>query len=388
MRVLHLSSGNLYGGIETMLVTMARHRHECPELHQEFGLCFDGRVADELRTTGAAVHNFGDVRLSLPWKVWRVRRRLRRVILERAIDAVICHGPWPLAVFGTAIRSAGMQPILWVHGAHTGRHWIERLAVSKPPEVVIANSVFSSSFAARWIPGAQRTVIHCPVDGLGFAPLAPEVSAEVRRALNTPLDSTVVILVGRMEALKGHRELIAALGTMSSDPRWHFWIVGGPQRDQEYAYVDALKEAIDALGIRSRVQFVGERTDIRVLLNAADVYCQPNTGPESFGISFVEAMSSGLPVITTAFGGALEIVDDSCGVLVPPGDREALQRALATLISNAKLREEMGRAGRSRATLLCEPTARLEELTVALRLSSGRAGIQLSDAQLNMEPAR
>ena len=54
------------------------------------------------------------------------------------------------------------------------------------------------------------------------------------------------------------------------------------------------------------------------LLQAADVYCQLNRDPDSFGLSFVEALGASLPVITTRRGGAPEIVDATCGVLVEP----------------------------------------------------------------------
>ena len=69
------------------------------------------------------------------------------------------------------------------------------------------------------------------------------------------------------------------------------------------------------------MRWLGQRRDVPELLAAADIYCQPNVGAEPFGIVFVEALYTGLPVVTTALGGALEIIDASCGVLVPPGAR-------------------------------------------------------------------
>ncbi len=97
IRVLHVNSGNLYGGIEVLLVTLARLRGLCPEMAPEFALCFPGRTHDELAAAGVPVHALGGARISRPWTVWRSRRRLREVLKQGRFDAVICHGHgrWP-----------------------------------------------------------------------------------------------------------------------------------------------------------------------------------------------------------------------------------------------------------------------------------------------------
>src|SRR5262245_65707170 len=77
LRVLHLYAGNLYGGIETLLVTLARYRELGAPMVPEFGLCFHGRLWDELETTGASLHDLGEVRCSRPAAVWRARTRRR-----------------------------------------------------------------------------------------------------------------------------------------------------------------------------------------------------------------------------------------------------------------------------------------------------------------------
>ena len=71
MRVLHVSTGNLYGGIDTLLLTLARHRNLCPGLEQHFALCFEGRLSEELATVGARVHLLGNMRVRKPLSVWR-----------------------------------------------------------------------------------------------------------------------------------------------------------------------------------------------------------------------------------------------------------------------------------------------------------------------------
>src|SRR5271170_8284030 len=78
VRVLHLHSGNMYGGVETLLVVLGKLRQLCPEMEPSFGLCFEGRLSRELEAASANVHMLGKVRMSRPWSVWRARRRLRK----------------------------------------------------------------------------------------------------------------------------------------------------------------------------------------------------------------------------------------------------------------------------------------------------------------------
>jgi glycosyltransferase involved in cell wall biosynthesis len=120
------------------------------------------------------------------------------------------------------------------------------------------------------------------------------------------------------------------------------------------------------LGIAERVRFLGQRSDVPALMAAADIYCQPNTGPEGFGLTLVEALRAGCPVITSALGGALEIVGDNCGILCPPGNVEAVAEALRKLITDPAYRKRLAQAGPIRATELCAPERQLPALAATL----------------------
>ena len=112
--------------------------------------------------------------------------------------------------------------------------------------------------------------------------------------------------------------------------------------------------------------FLGQRTDVPRLLVAADIHCQPNLGPEPFGIAFVEAMYAGLPLVTSAIGGALEIVDDSSGILVPPGEVAAVSRTLRRLIEDEPLRTKLANGGPVRARSLCDLKGQMTALQSVL----------------------
>jgi len=365
VRVLHISAGNLYGGVETLLVTLARFRNLCPSMKPEFATCFEGRLEQELKTAGVSVHRLGGVRLRNPFSVRRARQKLAQLLHLNRFDAAICHMPWALAVFGPAIRSADVPLLYWQHGVTTGRHWLERWARLMPPDLAICNSRFTAKTLEHFLPGVRSEVIYCPV--------APEVTpfTEADRLalcaeLGTAPDATVIIQAGRMEPLKGHALLLKALSQLRDQSEWTCWIVGGAQRPHEADYLEQIRATAATLGIDKRVVFLGQRGDLVRLLAAADLFCQPNTGPEGFGIVFVEALYSGLPVVTTALGGAAEIIDDSCGVLVAPGDVSALAAALEGLILDPALRRKLASRGPRRANELCAPEVQITRLCETL----------------------
>ncbi len=364
MRVLHVSAGNLYGGLETVLVTLTRCRALGPALDCEFALCFAGRAENELRAAGATVHLLGEVRVRWPLSLLRARRALRVLVEQRGFDAVICHSPWTQAIFGPAVRAAGAASIFWLHDLAAGRHWLERWAARAVPDLAICDSRFTAATLPLIYPRVPCEVVYYPV-----AP-APNTAAEdreaVRAELKTAPEAVVVIQVSRMEEWKGHRPHLSALARLGGVPGWACWMVGGAQRPHEARYLEALRAEAAALGIGARVNFLGQRGDVARLLAAADIHCQPNSGPEPFGITFVEALYAGLPVVTTAIGGALEIVDGSCGMLVEPNDPAALAAALGKLIEDGELRARLGAAGPARAAALCDPRAQMAALERAL----------------------
>ena len=170
-----------------------------------------------------------------------------------------------------------------------------------------------------------------------------------------------------MEPWKGHRLLLKALSLLASAPNWICWVAGGPQRPGEDRYFEILKEDAVRYRIEDRVRFAGWVDDVTKLLAAAQIHCQPNAAPEPFGISFVEAMGAGLPVVTTSWGGPLEIVTAESGMLVAPDDADSLATSLQKLITDAALRARLGAGGRMRARELCDPERQINRLAGALQ---------------------
>jgi glycosyltransferase involved in cell wall biosynthesis len=366
IRLLHLHSGNLFGGVETSLLACARLRKMYPNLEHTFGLCFEGRLQNELTAAGEAPHMLFRARFRWPWTVWIARRRLRHFLKSQSFDVVVCHCSWAHSLFAPTVRSFGLPLVFWVRDLITGRSWLERLAQRTPPDLVLTNSRFTLEATTHVFPGVPRRVQY-PIMAPFTVPEDAQTFARVTRAeLGTPTDAVVIVHVARLEPWKGHRLLLHALARLRTSTPWVCWFVGGPQRRSEEGYLADLKSRAARLGITDRVLFLGQRGDVPRLLAAADVHCQPNTRPEPFGIAFVEAMSVGLPIVTTAIGGAREILDDTCALLVPPDNPDALANALNVLLEDGALRHRLGDNGKSQARESFAPERALARLHESL----------------------
>jgi glycosyltransferase involved in cell wall biosynthesis len=375
MRVLHVHSGNMFGGVETFLLTLARCRTLAPSVEATFALCFDGDVAGRLRAEGADVSILGAVRLRRPDTVWRARKTLTTLLERDRFDVVVCHQSWPLAIFGPVAKSAGVPLVAWVHMAQPRRHWLDRLASRVEPDLFICNSRFTASTLAAV--SAPVEVLYYPVfGGLTPVPRARAVRGSdpgtlpgqtARSATPASSEPVVIIQVSRMEAWKGQRACLDALGRLRHDTRWVCWQVGGAQRPDEEQYLAALRDDAERAGIADRVHFLGQRSDVEHLLASAHIFCQPNVKPEPFGIVYVEALLASLPVVASAIGAAPEIIDDSCGVLVRPDDPGSLAAALGRLIDDGAMRNRLGRAGVARARSLCDPAVQIPKMEALLQ---------------------
>jgi glycosyltransferase involved in cell wall biosynthesis len=369
-----LSAGNLYGGIETYLATLGRYRHLATDMEPHFGLCFQGRLWEELTAAGVPVCDLGPVRISRPWTVLRARRRLRALLGKTGFAAALTHGCWPHAVFAPVVRRAGVRLANAVHGELSHPTWLDRWAARTRPDVVVANSQFTATPAAKLFARSPVEVVYLPVPAAEL-PDRGAVRREVRTALGTPPEAVVILQASRLEAWKGQAVHIAALARLKDLPGWEAWFAGGGQKAGEAEFLAELQEAARRAGIADRVRFLGQRSDVARLMAAADVYCQPNTGPEPFGLVFVEALQAGLPVVSSGFGGAVEIVDESCGVLTPPGDPAAVADALAGLIRSPERRRALGAAGPRRAAELCAPERALPRLAECLAAAPDRSRV-------------
>ena len=358
MRLLHVHSGNIFGGVERMLQTLAPATAGRTPLTSSFALCFDGQISEVLVAAGATVYKLGTVRTSRLDQVWHARRALRKLLETGAWDVVCVHSSWSQAIFGSTIVQSGIPLVRWLHAPEPGPWWLDAGARAARPALVLCNSYYTHD-AAKTALGTLPAAVHYPPIRI---PDSGQSDREaVRAEIGVTAETPVIAIAARMEPWKGHRLLLDGLRRLTDIP-WQAWIIGGAQRPSERAYFDELVALAGRTDLRDRVQFLGQRTDVPRLLGAADLYCQPNEGPEPFGLSFVEALSAGLPVVTTRSGAAPEIVDRNCGVLVEPNSPAALADALRPLLTDHTARRAMSVAARARAAEFCDLSRSLPAL--------------------------
>lgn len=369
MRVVHLHSGNQFGGIERLLVTLAQIVPETPGVEHVFALCFHGRLWDDLTAAGAHVVPLGVARLARPETILRARHAARQVIADYSPDVVVTHLPWARVVFGPVLREVPGRAVHWVHGCSARPGWLDRLAERHAPDACVYNSAYTASIGASRYEGVLSRVMYYPVR----LPRPAEPRPAVRERFATATDDLVIVQTSRMEAWKGHFDLVNAARLLSTDVPWVIWFAGGPQTAAQNRYYERLQTHVARSGVAMRVRFLGEVTDISSVLHASDVFCQPNEVAEPFGIAFIEAMSAGLPVVATELGAAPELVTDEAGTLVSPHDPPELAQALHAYLADPRRRAEAGECGRVRAAELAQPSARLAELTRFLAHVRGAA---------------
>lgn len=186
------------------------------------------------------------------------------------------------------------------------------------------------------------TRIHYGLDPDRFLPDQTKPSDTDVPAVLRNDDVLTVGMVARLREQKGHDVLLDAFANLAAGPECHLVLVGdGPLKDE-------LSRQVEELGLRETVHFLGYRSDVPRLLSHLDVFVHPSRW-EGFGLVFLEAMATGLPIVATTVSAIPEIVrDGKTGLLVEPDNPRALTAALETLLTSRETRDRMGEAGRKR----------------------------------------
>ncbi len=164
---------------------------------------------------------------------------------------------------------------------------------------------------------------------------------KIRHEFGIPTDANLLITVAVLRELKGIQFMIRALPSiLAKAPNAYYLVVG------DGVHRESLEQEVDKAGVRERVIFAGQRSDIPQLLVASDLFVLP-TLTEALPTVLAEAMAARLPIIASAVGGIPEMITEGeNGLLLPAGDSEALAAACIPLMADSSLRKAMGERGR------------------------------------------
>ena len=264
-----------------------------------------------------------------------------RLVRRRNVRILHVHG-YAASDFGrVAARITGARLVLHEHFADPKLPPHQALAdrvLSRLTDRAIAVSGSTRDFLVRerFVPRERVRLIWngAPLDE--FAPVSRERGLAVRRQLGIPDTALVIGAIGRLNPQKGHRYLLdAAPAVLARHPEARFLIAGDGD------LMNPLRGQAASLGIRDHVVFAGHRDDVPDVLGAVDVLCIASLY-EGTPLTLFEAMASGKAVVSTSVDGCREVIADTeTGLLVGPGDSQALSIALGLVLGDRELRERL-----------------------------------------------
>jgi glycosyltransferase involved in cell wall biosynthesis len=357
MKVVQLINGLGRGGGERLLVDLVRDAAAACRF-SVYTLTRGGPLAEELESLGVPVRALRWRGLPLPWRIAALRRELA------GADVLHTHFFWSdvagvLLSSGSAVRlvSTRHETGYWMRAVHRA---IERRVLPRFARVLCVSQAVRDGLAAR---GA-------PADLLSIA--APGVELPDGVVVGGP-GPVRVVAVGRLERVKGHDLLVAALAELRREPRFgalELVLVGGG-RERE-----ALERRAAELGVAGAVRFLGELPHEAALAQArsARIWVLPSRD-EGLPVSLLEAMAAALPCVAARAGGVAEVVEHGrTGWLVDPESPTALANGIATLLDDPSRARAIGTAAREAVRVRWSRSAFVKRVLDAYGPAPGRNG--------------
>lgn len=351
MNVIHLVTNKVWGGGERYVLDLAKKSMES-EINVRILARPVKAVTDKFLEAGIALDTarFGGITdITTP-------RRLAAITDECALSGPVILHAHDFKTALTAIRAKRLSQVPGKVRIVVTRHLVRKAKtdllhrfIYRNVDAIIfvsecARNAFFSGFIgekhskSRHEAEERSQVIH---NSIANVPRRPAFSSGNE---NEPHRPPVLCFVGRIVPEKGVELLLKALGGLRSEE----WVlkVGGTGNPE---YLDLLKSQASELGISDKVEWLGYQEDIWQVMGSADIGVIPSVVPESFGLTILEFMNMGVPVVSTSGGAQGEIIRNGRdGILVEP-EESALRGALAELIASPAKRRDMGKAALERA---------------------------------------
>ncbi len=328
------------GGAETLLVNLLRRFRSSHIVPSVACLKEKGPLGEEIAKEFKLTEHWLQSKYDL-----RVLPSLANHIRKEKIDAVISVGAGDKMFWGRLAARFASVPVIcsalhstgWPDGVGRMNRWLTPIT-----DAFIAVAKQHGQFLVNFekFPASKVAVIPNGVDTHRFRP-NHESKTQVRKELGLAPDTPLVGIVAALRPEKNHALFLnAASRVIKKIPNAHFVIVGdGPERNN-------IERTIAALSLGESVTLLGTRSDTPSLLAAMDVFALTSHN-EASPVSILEALSCGVPVVSTRVGSVVESVHDQWnGFTVEPGDVDAVAERVQYLLMNKETAETMGNNGR------------------------------------------
>lgn len=247
-------------------------------------------------------------------------------------------------------------------GSRRALKWVLGRTPGLVADVIVAVSEFvrRRQIDAGMIPPARVVTVW---NGVTVPPPASSIEKSVHRELGISPDRQLIVCACRAAPEKGVAHLLRAFDrvaqTVGRDRKGAFlvYLGDGPQFGE-------LKELHESLAAKEDILLAGYRANAKAIVAGADICVVPSVWQDAFPLSVLEAMAAGKAVIASRVGGIPEMIEDCVsGVLVPPGDEEALAEAIRKLIAEPEISGRLGISARHRVAELFTPELQLRKLT-------------------------
>ncbi len=275
---------------------------------------------------------------------WRIGQ------IARQTGAVLIHANTLLARIPAYIGGmVSKTPVIWhIRDILSSRLWLSLYDGIARRGVT---GIISVSNACRW-QFSDQSRIWTIYDGIPSDVFRrnPEQAAALRTSLKWEPQDVVLGIFGRITQWKGHEQFVeSAINLNQRYPGTHWLIVGEAWSAEEKEFEAKLKDMAAKGGLGNKLIFTGFRNDVSNLMSACDVIVVPSILPDPFPNTVLEGMSCSRAVVAFNVGGIPEAIENSIsGILVPEKTASALAHALAELIENVSLRDELGLNARTR----------------------------------------
>jgi len=343
-RILYVSTSTTVGGAEKTLYTLATLVD--PKVCEVAGVVSlkpKGPFARKLEAAGQRVYSF-----RIPHRAGlRDLQKLALVIHETRPDIV--HAVMYQAIqLARAVKRLGYADYKLVSSPRVNYRTRGGFSLmidgylKKADDLLIAESEASRKYLIDKLDYDEKNTITIRngVDIAGWTP-SKKLRAEYREKINIQDDDILIGSVGRLDEQKGHVHLIEAVARLvPTHPQVKCVIIGeGPLHAE-------LQGVIDKLGVGANIGLLGRQDEVPNWLAAMDIFSLPSLW-EGLPNALLEAMALGLPVISSDCDGVTEIVSkDLSGLLVKPGDANAIYLGLQDLVSDPGLRQRLGESAR------------------------------------------